>query len=345
MTIARAQLIDPSVTRWYHCVTRCVRRAPLLAEGSFDRKAWLERRIEELAGIFAISVGAYSILDDQIQLLVRHEAEIAGSWSATEVVRRRARLYPPYDKSRRPLPVTDQWVAERRKDAAGVLTAREQLQNIGRFMKCLKEPLSRMANREDHTGGPFFDERFKSVGILDDQSLLAACVYIDLSPPQAAKTAQPSKSPYTSIKTRADHLRKYGRAARSRPAAPRKIKAGAASSAAVQHSLWLCPIEDRFHVDKSREGMFTDLSLLDYLLLVDYSASLDRRRKASASSPAVEILTRLGYSAQRWLERLGSLQSRGLFGRFSADSRERLRDVADHLGLAHLANVGGMPKE
>jgi hypothetical protein len=345
MTIARAQLIDPSVTRWYHCVTRCVRRAPLLAEGSFDRKAWLERRIEELAGIFAVSVGAYSILDDQIQLLVRHEAEIAGSWSATEVVRRRARLYPPYDRSRQPLPVTDLWVAEHRKDAAGVLTARDQLQNIGRFMKCLKEPLSRMANREDHTGGPFFDERFKSVGILDEQSLLAACVYIDLSAPRPAKTAQPSRSPYTSIKTRAEHLKKLGRAAQGHAAAPRKTKTGTASSAQVQDPLWLCPIEDRSHVKGSREGMFKDLSLQDYLLLVDYSANLDRRRKASASSPAVEILARLGYTAERWLEHLASLQSRGLFGRFAAASRERLRDVADHLGVAHLANVGGMPKE
>jgi hypothetical protein len=27
MTMARAHLVNPSVTRWYHCVTRCVRRA------------------------------------------------------------------------------------------------------------------------------------------------------------------------------------------------------------------------------------------------------------------------------------------------------------------------------
>ena len=49
MTIARAHLVDPSVTRWYHCVTRCVRRAFLLGEGMHDRKCWIEHRLEELA--------------------------------------------------------------------------------------------------------------------------------------------------------------------------------------------------------------------------------------------------------------------------------------------------------
>jgi hypothetical protein len=38
MTIARAQLVDTSLTRWYHSVTRCVRRAFLLGEGADNRK-------------------------------------------------------------------------------------------------------------------------------------------------------------------------------------------------------------------------------------------------------------------------------------------------------------------
>jgi len=48
MTIARSQLIDTSVARWYHCVSRCVRRAFVLGEGLHDRKAWIENRLEEL---------------------------------------------------------------------------------------------------------------------------------------------------------------------------------------------------------------------------------------------------------------------------------------------------------
>ena len=33
MTIARAQLVDAPVTRWYQCVTRCVRRRSCWAKG------------------------------------------------------------------------------------------------------------------------------------------------------------------------------------------------------------------------------------------------------------------------------------------------------------------------
>ena len=57
MTIAREHLVDPAVSRWYHCITRCVRRAFLLGEGPTDRKVWIESRLRELAEIFAVAVG------------------------------------------------------------------------------------------------------------------------------------------------------------------------------------------------------------------------------------------------------------------------------------------------
>jgi hypothetical protein len=69
-------------------------------------------------------------------------------------------------------------------------------------MKCLKEPLSRLANRQDKTRGAFFDGRFKSVVILDDASLMASCAYIDLNPVAAGIAEVPEASEHTSVKAR-----------------------------------------------------------------------------------------------------------------------------------------------
>ena len=63
MAIARRQLVDLPVTRWYHCVTRCVRRAILLGGGPPDRKKWIEQRLQELAEFFAAAVGGFSVLE------------------------------------------------------------------------------------------------------------------------------------------------------------------------------------------------------------------------------------------------------------------------------------------
>ncbi len=49
MTIPRRQLVDVAVPRYYHCISRCVRRAFLCGEGVTHRKAWIEARLELLA--------------------------------------------------------------------------------------------------------------------------------------------------------------------------------------------------------------------------------------------------------------------------------------------------------
>jgi hypothetical protein len=49
MKMPRWQLVDVSVTRYYHCISRCVRRAFLCGEGVTHRKAWIEARLEVLA--------------------------------------------------------------------------------------------------------------------------------------------------------------------------------------------------------------------------------------------------------------------------------------------------------
>ena len=69
-------------------------------------------------------------------------------------------------------------------------------------MKCLKVPLSRLVNREEQTRGAFFEGRFKSVAILDEESLLATCAYVDLNPVAAGIAEVPKASAHTSGRKR-----------------------------------------------------------------------------------------------------------------------------------------------
>ncbi len=155
MAIARSNLVDVSVPRWYHCVSRCVREACLLGEGEDDRKKWLENRLEELADVFAVAVGGFSLMDNHLHVLLRLDPAVAQAWSDEDVVWRWGRLFPPRDKYRQPIPLPEQWIQERLDDAQWIAKTRERLQSLSWFMKCLKEPLSRLANRQDKTRGAF----------------------------------------------------------------------------------------------------------------------------------------------------------------------------------------------
>ncbi|MHC5537089.1 transposase, partial [Singulisphaera rosea] len=206
-TMPRANLVDPAVTRWYHCITRCVRRAFLLGDPEHSRKDWIDQRLKELGEIFAVSVAAFSVRDNHLHVLVRLDPDVARRWSDEEVVRRWGRLFPPRDRSRKPLPVSDEWVQGRLTGVEWVANARRRLQSLSWFMKYVKEPLSRLANLQDGCRGAFFESRFKSVGILDAEALLATCAYIDLNPVAAGLIDVREASPHTSIKERVDHVK------------------------------------------------------------------------------------------------------------------------------------------
>jgi REP element-mobilizing transposase RayT len=79
--MARSQPVDLSVNRWYHCITRRARRAFLLAEGPLDRTEWNELRLKELADIFAVAVGGFSVMDNHLHALVRMDPDVAAAWS------------------------------------------------------------------------------------------------------------------------------------------------------------------------------------------------------------------------------------------------------------------------
>ena len=187
----------------------------------------------------------------------------------------------------------------------------------------------------------FFEGRFKSVAILDDESLLATCAYIDLNPVAAGIAEVPEASAHTSIKQRVEHVKEQGRTEDLNAAQAGSV-AGSTAAAGLEEGLWLCPIEDRRRLDSSREGMLEGFSLGNYVLLVEYTGRLFREGKAGLiSGELAGVFERLGSNAENWQARLRKLAAGRLLGRFFAASRARLREVAERLGMHHLANLGG----
>lgn len=339
MTMARRLLVDVSVTRYYHCISRCVRQAFLCGEGREHRKQWLEDRLELLAANFAVSVCGFALMDNHLHLLVRLDPSVAEGWSDEEVARRWIAVYPPKTLDRDDPETVRAWVANECRDAKRIAAYRQRLQDLGWFMKSLKEPLARMANKEDDCKGTFWESRYKSIAILDEEALLATCAYIDLNPVAAGIAALPETSPHTSVRQRVRHAKSAGKLGALKEAA-RSSVAGSRAAGRMEESHWLCPLEDLRAKGSRREGMLDGFSLGSYLLLVDYTSRLVRSGKARVSSEVAGILERLNTSAEFWTARIQAMfDKRRLLGSYFATTRDRLRTLATTRGLHHLDNT------
>ena len=182
-------------------------------DDSPGRKDWVDLRLKELDQIFAISVGGFSIMDNHLHFLLRIDVELASQWSAMEIARRWMTLYPPRGVDRKPMKVTDEFLKLKADNAVWVEETRKRLSSLVWFMKCLKEPLARLANKQDGCTGAFFEGRYKSIAILDEESLLSVCAYIDLNPVAAGIVSLPEEGLHTSIKERVEHAKSEGRIA------------------------------------------------------------------------------------------------------------------------------------
>ena len=344
MTMPRRQLVDVAVTRYYHCISRCVRRAFLCGEGVTHRRAWIEARLELLANQFAVSVCGFAILDNHLHVLCRLDPGIADAWSDEEVVRRWISVYPPSCLDADNPATLQAWIDSTCQDPARVARYRQRMQDLGWFMKALKEPLARLANKEDGCKGTFWEARYKSIVILDEQALLATCTYIDLNPVAAGIAKVPESSPHTSIKQRVDHARTTGALDILQAAAKAQSVAAARIEADLEQSHWLCPLQDRRSVGLAREGMLPGLSLSGYLALVDWTARVRRKGKARITEEVAGIMARLGTTAEYWQSHLQALLAKTRWlGAYCATSAERLKAIARTRGVHHVDNaLGGL---
>ncbi len=341
MTVPRSQIVDVSLTPWYHMICRTVRGADLLGQGELDRKRWIEDRLKFLSEIFAIDVASYAVLNDHFQCLVRLNPSKAETWSDEKIAQKWAKVVPPRGKDRKTLPVNNEWITEMIADSKFISESRQRLTNAGWFMKNLKEPLARMANQADEQTGAFWQSRFKSIAILDDEALLATCVYIDLSSVASGMAKLPEESEYTSVRARIEHCRQCGRLKDVQAATPGN-SAALKSIRELEKDLWLCPIEHRPNPLGGRDGMLEHLSLGTYLQVVDYTSRLVRTGKARVAKPVIELFDRLGTTAELWEHHIQRMFSGGkMTGVTYSFHREKLKKAAEYRGRQHVANLKG----
>lgn len=305
MGYPRSQLIDPTVSGTYHCVSRCVRRAFLCGEDAlsgrnFDhRKQWIEDRLLFLAEVFSASVLAYAVMSNHVHVVVHMAPELVDRWSDDEVAERWVRLCPVKVDGQAEPDLCRRKAAALTGNAERIGELRSRLGDLSWFMRCLAEPIAREANQEDGCTGRFWEGRYKCQVLLDEAAVLACMAYVDLNPVRAGIAADLITSHHTSIQRK---LRCSNSEALSQPIA----------AVAGLRMVGFLPISER-----------------EYIELIDWAGRQLRPDKRGAiHHHAPRALRRFGDEAV-WLD-----QVRGIEMRYwrAVGAANRLLDAAKAIG-------------
>jgi hypothetical protein len=163
MTQPRSRIISLEDTPYYHCISRCVRRAFLCGKDrysgkNFDhRKPWLLSRLKQLEAVFAIDIAAYAVMSNHYHVVLHVNQEQGKAWSRDEVINRWLKLYKgPF--------LVHEYLKGNLETPGQLLqldhiveTWRSRLCSISWFMACLNEYMARKANLEDGCKGRFWE--------------------------------------------------------------------------------------------------------------------------------------------------------------------------------------------
>ncbi|WP_354623031.1 transposase [Psychromonas sp. MME2] len=326
MTQSRQSQISLIDTPYYHCISRCVRRAFLCGEDkltgqSFShRRQWLAERMHFLTDVFNINICAYAIMSNHYHLVLHADIDENQALSDDEVCLRWCQLY------RAPL-LVDRWIKQQLKTQAEKDVAlqiinnwRMRLVDISWFMRCLNEFIARKANKEDKCKGRFWEGRFKSQALLDEEALLACMAYVDLNPVRAKMADSVEASEYTSGYERIH---------------------GVASNGGVnENNVDKKPLFGFVGDEHQASPKGIPYSLIDYLELLDWTGRIlraDKRGAIYAQHP--RLLNILGLEDAAWLE-LASGFGKNYQG--AVGSLDELALFADHTGKCWIAKKNAL---
>ena len=133
-------------------------------------------------------------------------------------------------------------------------------------------------NKEDEVTGRFWEGRFKSQALLDEQALIACMAYVDLNPIRAGLAETPEGSDYTSIQERI-------------------------YKAMGKTPCELLPFQDKA-TDKQRSKAIP-FELNEYIALVDWSGrAILHNKRGSIPANTPPILLRLGIDEKNWIQHI-----------------------------------------
>jgi hypothetical protein len=319
---ARKEIVDPLEVGVYHCVSRCVRRAFLCGVDrysgrNFDhRKLWMQDRLEELAGIFAIDLLGFSIMSNHFHVLARIRPDVVETWSAEEVARRWYQLHPwrRNDDGTAAEPEPSE-LAAMQADPQRVALLRVRLASLPWFMASLCEPVARRANREDSVSGRFWEGRYKSQRIADEAALLACSIYVDLNPIRACLADTPETSEFTAAYERIAARQYMGTRGTNESNPVMEGVAADQMTATATRDAWLSPVPDAdvpatsderptaHSTRRASDRGFLPMTLDEYLELLDWTGRMVRTDKRGAiPSTLMPILQRLQVDAELWVD-------------------------------------------